>query len=422
VKPVLFIAYHYPPIQAGAERAVRFAGGLPSFGYEPVALTTSAFGGGEGAVRAWEPLGLYRALFNRAGREAPHARTGGALAQGVGGRVRGWLVPDAQVGWMPHAIWRGLRSVRRRGGRLLFSTSPPASSHLVALALKRMTGLPWVADFRDCWTYDPLDEALARDGLRLQAERALEARVVGEADRVIAVTEVARQDFLVRYPEAARKVALIPNGFVPLPAPLPNGGVGEGERRGGEARRNGRLRLVYTGTFSRSHPGRSPEALFEALRGMPDAPELVLVGALTEAEREMARDLIERGVVRVVGPVSREEALAYQRSADLLVLVDHPRTVRASNVPSKLYEYAATGRPVLALVPDGAARDLILQLEAGRAVAPDAPEEVRRAVASFAAEKRRAGELRSGVTAAALAPFHWERLTERLAGIFDELT
>ncbi len=421
MKPVLFIAYHYPPIQAGAERAVRFAGRLPSFGYEPVALTTSAFGGDEGVVRAWEPLGLYRALFNRAGRGMPHARTGGALAQGVGGWVRRGLIPDAQVGWMPHAIWRGLRSVRRRGGRLLFSTSPPASSHLVALALKRMTGLPWAADFRDCWTYDPLDGALARDGLRLQAERALEARVVGEADRIIAVTEVARQDFWERYPEAARKVVLIPNGFTPLPAPLPEGGGGEGGRGGGEARWNGRLRMVHTGTFSRSHAGRSPEALFEALRGMPDAPELVLVGALTEAEGEMARDLIERGVVRVVGPVSREEALAYQRSADLLVLVDHPRAVRASNVPSKFYEYAATGRPVLALVPDGATRDLILLLKAGRAVAPDAPEETRRAIESFAAEKRRAGGLRSGVTAAALAPFHWGRLTERLAEVFDEL-
>lgn len=339
----------------------------------------------------------------------------------MGEWVRQGLIPDAQVGWMPHAIWRGLRSVRQRGGRLLFSTSPPASSHLVALALKRMTGLPWVADFRDCWTYDPLDGALARDGLRLQAERALEARVVGEADRVIAVTEVARQDFLKRYPEAARKVVLIPNGFVPHPAPLPEGGMEEGERGGGEGRRNGRLRMVYTGTFSRSHAGRSPEALFDALRGMSDAPELVLVGALTEAEEGMARDLIERGVVRVVGPVSREEALAYQRSADLLVLVDHPRTVRASNVPSKLYEYAATGRPVLALVPDGAARDLVLLLKAGCAVAPDAPEEVRQAVALFAAEKRRAGELRSGVMAAALAPFHWARLTEQLAKVFDEM-
>ncbi|MSS73207.1 MAG: hypothetical protein EXS64_17220 [Candidatus Latescibacteria bacterium] len=409
MKRVLFIAYHYPPIQAGAERAVRFAGRLPSFGYETEVLTTSAFGGdAEGdAIRAWEPVGLYRILFNRAGREIPHIRTGGERMRG--GQVRRCLIPDAQIGWAPHAIWRGLRGVRRGGGRLIFSTSPPASSHLVALALKRMTGLPWVADFRDCWTYDPLDDALADDGLRLQAERALEAWVVREADRIVVVTEVARQDLAQRYPEEAHRVVLIPNGFEPT-----NAGSG--------GAKNGRLILVHTGTFARSHPRRSPGALFAALRGMADAPELVLVGALTETERGLGLDLIERGVVRLAGQVSQREALAYQRSADLLVLVDHPRAVRASNVPSKFYEYAATGQPVLALVPEGATRDLLLLLGAGRAVDPESPEDIRQAVEAFSEEKRRAGALRSGVTEEALAPFHWARLTERLAGLFDELT
>jgi glycosyltransferase involved in cell wall biosynthesis len=154
---------------------------------------------------------------------------------------------------------------------------------------------------------------------------------------------------------------------------------------------------------------------------MADAPELVLAGALTEAERGLGMDLIERGVVRLAGQVSRGEALAYQRSADLLVLVDHSRTVRASNVPSKFYEYAATGRPVLALVPDGATRDLLLALGAGRAVDPESPEAIRGAIEAFAEEKRRTGALRSGVTPEALIPYHWARLTERLAKVFDEL-
>jgi glycosyltransferase involved in cell wall biosynthesis len=155
---------------------------------------------------------------------------------------------------------------------------------------------------------------------------------------------------------------------------------------------------------------------------MPDAPELVLAGALTEAEGEMARDLVERGVVRVVGQAPRKEALAYQRSADLLVLVDHPRAVRASNVPLKFYEYAATGRPILALAPDGATRDLLAELRAGRAVDPESAEDIRGAIEAFAEEWRRAGELRSGVTAEALAPFHWARLTERLAEVFEEIS
>lgn len=419
VKRALLIAYHYPPIQAGAERAVRFVKNLPSFGYEPSVLTTSTFGGetGETTVRAGEILGVYRALLNRSVRGAPEARTAGRGIRRTSEWVRKHLlVPDAQLGWLPHAVARGVAHIRRHGVSLLFSTFPPASSHLVALALQRMTGLPWVADFRDCWTYDPLDEALT--GARLLVEEELEGWAIRRADRVTVVTEVARQDFASRFPDEARKMTLIPNGFEP--------GAVRGAEPGGDPGRETahtvrRMRMVHTGTLSRSHPRRSPEGLFEALRNIEDPPELVMVGALTEGEQGMASDLVARGVVRFSGPTSREDALRGQQSADLLILVDHPRGVKASNIPSKFFEYAATGKPILALAPEGATRELLRELQAGRAVSPEAPEEIQRAISEYAAAWRKSGRLGSGVAPEALVPFHWENLARRLATVFDEV-
>ena len=409
--PVLFIAYHYPPIRAGSERANRLVQHLPEFGYDPVVLTTSAFGDGAGAIRAWEPVGLYRALFNPERRGVADVRTGGGLTRALVGWLRAHLLlPDAQIGWLPHAALSALRCIELKGVRLLFSTFPPASSHLLALGLKRLTGLPWVADFRDTWTYDPLDPALDRGGVRLGVERALEARVVQRADRITVVTEVARQDFLRRFPIHAGKIALIPNGYEPA----------EAERVEVPPRRR-RMRMVHTGTFSQSHPKRSPAPLFQALRGMSDAPELVLLGALTQDEMRMATDLVERGVVRIAGPVSREEARYHQSAADLLILVDHPRPGRASNIPSKFYEYLATGRPILALAPDGATRDLLTTLGAGRCADPGATEMIRECIDAFTEEWKRTGRLRSGIALESLARFQWTRLAELLAWTFNGL-
>jgi len=63
---------------------------------------------------------------------------------------RVWL-PDAYAGWNPFAVAAGVRLARRVQPAAIFSTYPPASSHTVALALHRLTGIAWVADFRDPW-------------------------------------------------------------------------------------------------------------------------------------------------------------------------------------------------------------------------------------------------------------------------------
>ena len=411
MKRVLFIAYHYPPIQAGSERSVRFIKHLPPFGYEPVVLTTSAFGkkNALGAIRAWEPLAPYRKLWNPEQWGTPHIRTGAGGARGIIDWFRRYILfPDAQIGWLPPAIWHGLRCIRKMGVRLIFSSYPPASSHLVGLALKRLTGLPWVADFRDCWTYDRLDAFRGNEDLWAQAEHAVEARVVREADRILVVTGVSRRNFLRRYPEASRKFVYIPNGFEPA------------EIANRDTTKNARMRMVHTGSFSLSHPRRSPAKLFEAMRRMDESPELVLVGPMTETENQMASDLVDQGHVRMIGNTSREDARAYQRSADLLILIDHPREIQASNIPSKFYEYISTGRPTLAIVPDGATREMIAELKAGIAVDPESAEEIKSAISNFAEQWRKSGNLRSGISAGSLIPFHWGRLTERLVSTFEE--
>ena len=433
-RTAFFIAYHYPPIRsAGIERTVKFLRYLPEFGYRTRVLTTAAFGRNAPAdsaleaqvLRAWEPLALYRWLFNRqarAGRAASFVRTDpGALRDLRAGLQRYALVPDGQIlTWLPAALLRGLRSLRSQPADILYSTYPPASAHLLGLLLKRLTHLPWVADFRDAWICDPLDPVLEEMPYRRALEQRLEEAVVRAADAVLTTTAVSAEYLRQSYPRAADRVQIIPNGFEPedFDAFDPTHRPPPGDP----------LRLVHTGSFSASHPQRTPQPLFAALAQLraadpawTDRLRLVLVGHLSPAEQRAAAEGVDAGMVELTGPRQRAEALACQAAAHVLLLVDHARPWPASNAPGKFFEYLAMRRPILALCGPGTVERLVRQLRAGYCAPVDDPQAILHALVDLY-ERFRSGNLECQVDEASLRPFHRRHLARELARCFDRLS
>ena len=432
-RTALFVAYHYPPIRSGGvERTLKFTRYLREFGYRPVVLTTTAFGRPpeeDGALRAWEPLQTYRFLFNRGpgGQPPPStARTRSPLAGTIRLLGRRLLVPDSQITWAPAAALKALRYLRRHPVDLICTTSPPASAHLVGLFLQRRTGLPWVADFRDSWIYDPLDPELEDRRFRREIERRLEERVVSAADAVIATTEISAGYFGTAYPDSGKKIEVITNGFDPreteadkaCPEWPPSGTPDE--------RDPGPMRLLHTGSFSGSHPKRSPRGLFAALESLQQEDRewcrrirLELVGSLNASEQEAAAPLLRSGMAAIHGEVDRTSALDLQRRADVLLLVDHARPWPSSNVPGKFFEYAATGRPILALCGEGMVARMMARLQAGTCVPPDDETEIRSALVRLYRDCSEGGV--RGADPESLRPFHRRELTRQLAACFDRV-
>jgi glycosyltransferase involved in cell wall biosynthesis len=421
-RTVLMTSYFYSPIENPGTRRVRaFARYLPEVGYRPLVLTTDARGMLDDDVAA----GVFRApdLLRASLRLVPSVRRAQAARGPAAHVVRAgsWparlldiaLVPDIHVGWTLPAVLRGLPLARSGAVDLLYSSSPPASTHLVALQLKRVTNLPWVADFRDGWMFEPPNPAPLRFRWRRPLERRLEAAVVAGADRIVTVNDAIAADFARRYPDAAGKIAVIPNGYDPEHF--------EGLHR---AMDRGRFRLVHTGSISLSRQGTTITALLAALRllrarraAVLTDLEVVFVGALSSEERALIQMVGADAPVRICGHVSHLEALQWQCDADVLLLV----TVggETSVTTSKLFEYLAARRPILALTGRSPAAKLINELGVGVVVAPDDAVSIAAALERYHIEWLAGGP--EDLPEGRALRFDRRRLTGRLATLLDEL-
>jgi glycosyltransferase involved in cell wall biosynthesis len=108
------------------------------------------------------------------------------------------------------------------------------------------------------------------------------------------------------------------------------------------------------------------------------------------------------------------------RSADLLFLPmqDLPSGVRAGLVPTKTYEYAASGRPILAAVPAGDARDFLVELGTAIVVDPsDRP--AMEQVIEAEIDRRRRGEAAPMANPAVLERFEYREIARQVGGVLD---
>lgn len=371
---LLLVAYFYPPCRdTGALRPASMAKWLARLGHEVTVLTTSAYGEG-GDVEGVEVVRTADAQRLRGGRRRGEDVGSMFDSDTYTGRphpLSKLLVPEPLVAaWAPFARSRALRLARERALDAVITTSPPESVHLVGKALARR-GLPWIADVRDAWTFEPLRPRFPTS-LQRRLDERLERRWLGAADAVVCVSEPAAADLRRR---GIADPALVPNGWDPELAPQAGAdatGVLDPER----------VSLLYTGRFGSY--GRDPNGLVEGLarlaRDDPDAAaklELVLAGPLTEAEAALfAADVAPARIVRA-GSLPRDRALALQQAADALLLLAQPTRSQLLNI--KLFEYLAAGRPILALAA-GTEGGRIVEEVGGETVRADDPAAIAAAL------------------------------------------
>jgi glycosyltransferase involved in cell wall biosynthesis len=432
-KRLLMLCYHYlPAVSGGVARSARFARHLSEYGWMPVVVTTSRWGEGGGTG---ETIVRVRELLRRGGSAAADRAGSGASGRASGASTRAglrralirfaekWLlIPDKHVRWATMAFFPALGALRRGRAEAIYTTSPPASAHVLGFTLKGFARRPWIMDLRDPWTLEPLGWCLRGGGARLSLEKWIERLCFRHADAIVTSTPEAAARYGEIYPGCARKIQAIPNGY--------DADEIEAARR--SISRSDILKGIGENVFVMSHVGTFcrhtdlpayPKGLLDAIRGLAregaisaGAFRIVFAGGMNpETERLIARyDL--GGLISTTGPVAHVDALRIMLRSDLLLLYDPNREARYY-VHGKLYEYLASGRRILGVVPDGAARRLLESSGRAIAITADDDREIR-PVLLEALAGRGGAAARAGFD---VTRYEGARLTSMLARVLEKV-
>lgn len=409
---ILLIAQLAPPSQHIAAR--RVAGLLKYLGrqgHDVTMLASPALGtgGADGARRTVRSRDLLVTPLNwrRSNLDSVSGQTDAGHAEPS--IVADIVVPDLGiVTWFPFAAPRALSLAREEQFDCVITTAPAPSVHLIGHVVRRLRGVPWIADFHDGWVFEPI-----RPPWPTAPQRALDARlervVVEGADRIVTVSKPIADDLLERY---GTDVLVLANGYDreedPDEAP-PDGMLDPAKRS-----------FVHTGRMAAARA--TPKPLLDALRllktedpALLEGIEFVFAGPFTDEERDLLSAPDLEGVTRFLGALPREQALRLQRAADVLLLVAEG-PARKSVVTGKLFEYFAAGRPILAIAGGTEAARLVEETQTGVVTPVDDPPAIAAAIHALLEDGAA-----PGAGGDAVAEFSWEALAGRLGAEAERL-
>lgn len=378
MKRVLIVSYYFPPSGGpGVQRVLKCVRYLRDFGWEPVVLSVEAgaypdhdpslwtdvpAGVAVHRTKAWDPYRWYGRLT---GRSADQAVKVGSLGETETWqeRVAQWVranifLPDARVGWVPHAVIAGKKLCKQQSINVVLTSGPPHSVHLTGWLLHRLTGTPWVADFRDPWTDINYYHELPHAAWALWLDAALERTVLRTADRVTTVSPHWRRLLAQKAgPSGEKRVAVVQNGFDPADFSGPP--VSPPDEH---------FALTHVGSL---YASRNPVGLWKAIarlrtQGALAALRLRLVGSIAPEVLASLRTLGLEAIVDHVPYVPHREAVMEMQRAHLLILTIEAFAHNEGMITGKVYEYLASGRPVVGVGPvDGDAESVLERAEAG---------------------------------------------------------
>jgi hypothetical protein len=386
---VLVVTYYFPPAGGpGVQRVLKFIKYLSDFGWTPIVLVPEnpEYQARDESLlkelpkdlivhRApiFEPYDLYRKFTGKQKgvsldvnviKEAGAKRT---ITERMAELIRATIfIPDARIGWFWSAVKEGRKILAKYPIGAIYSSSPPYTPSLIARRLHKISGLPWIAGFRDPWT--GFHNTPDRWFLPRRIDRKLEHDVFDEAALVEVAWKGIAQDALGKYPDLDRnKFIHIPNGFDS--ADFPERDI---EKRAVRPQ-NAQCTITYSGSL---YGPRNPLSFLTAIESLLDQKlidqrnlKLRFVGRFgAEIHEMLARPKIA-SMVEKIEYVAHARAVELLLESDaLLLIVDEVPSVEQI-VPGKVYEYMGAMRPLIAIAPpNGAIGELLRETGSGEAV------------------------------------------------------
>jgi glycosyltransferase involved in cell wall biosynthesis len=384
-KKVLIITYYWPPSGgSGVQRWLKFVKYLPSQGWEPYVFTPEnpSFAIQDESLLKdvpaeakvirfpiWEPYDIFFKLTQMFGKRPsakPTTLVSGkkrSFFQQVSTWIRGnFFIPDPRRFWVKPSVAFLHDFLNDNRIEIIITTGPPHSLHLIGLELKKKNPtLRWLADFRDPWSEWGLLDSLSVGNLARRYHKKLEAQVLASADDVLTITP-----FYVRQFEllGKRSVQLLTNGF------------DEDDFQHIRYQKSDRFLIRHIGIVNeKCDPRPFMEAVGLVCDEHADFARYVQVEFIGEVHPTF-RTFVDTSKMNAFtsfrGNIRHKELMTLYGASSLLVLILTGYKDAEGYLPGKLFEYLATGLPILGIGPvQGDAGTVLAGTGAGKMIDSD---------------------------------------------------
>ena len=316
------------------------------------------------------------------------------------------FIPDEAVIWLPFALFKGYALKKECRYDFIISSGFPFTCHILGFILKQLNrGVSWIADYGDPWVNNPI---LPLPKWRSYTDKKIESRILKSATRIIVTTREAKKHYLSLYPFLSNEnIKVISQGYSPeeydeIPPEITD-----------------KFRIVHTGKF---YQANEPNMFFDALSSLKQIwtdLEIVVTAELADDDRKgYIKNNGLSDIVRFIGYVPHQRAIALQKGAALLLLIGHRGGIQ---VPGKTYEYIAAQKPILAIRNDEAdlASKIVEKYNRGLTVQNN-PQTIKDSLIHFH-NLWKNKKLESNFNLKYVDDYSWDRLSKKLDKLMSEM-
>ena len=356
---VLVIAYHFPPLGlSGVQRTFKFVKYFGLFNWSATVITSgkiSYYAYDEELLRELnsnnveiirtESIDINKALKKKGKVEMPSS----VLLRLLDRVNKTFFIPDNKKLWSRKAAKIALNKLDEETFDAIYISVPPFSTVLPFIRLKEKYDIPLFIDYRDSWFTNQF--RFYPTPYHRYKHKKLEDSVLRKADRIIVVNRIIKEDLLKNYKFLDFKdIDIIPHGF----DPEDYDGVTEIPKD------NNKMIISFSGVLSGDI---TPSFLLKAFKKLTkESPEIAsnieirFIGIFNKENRKLVKRLKLEPFVKEYGFLTHKEAIRLIISSDILWLM-LPNKDRMNNVtPGKLFEYFAARKPIIASLPESAAK------------------------------------------------------------------
>lgn len=381
---VLVIAYYFPPMGlSGVQRTLKFVKYLKNYNWEPTVITTGKvayFAHDESLKKEIDETGVR--VIRVAGSDPNSMLSSKGTVKLPSEFIRNtfnklsqiFFIPDNKISWAKKAHKKVIEILANEHFDCIFITGPPFSQFDVFSSLKQSHNIPLILDYRDLW-YDSYFSFYFTPFHRLLNKKK-EYRALKAAELIIVTNRKLKEKLINTYKFLTfNDVVIVSHGYDQQ----------DFDNITAQPKSQNKMVLMYSGIFMvYSTPKYFLEAFKQLTIERTDIAsniELHFVGLLRKENKKLIQKLKLQSFIKDHGYVNHIESIAKLKSADVLWFMVGRRKNIDAILPGKVYEYFGTRKPVIACVPEGAAKMVANEYKASFITEPDDIDQIKKTIA-----------------------------------------